>query len=383
MNSTQRRIASHLLLTPQGFVKQPLLTVDGATRRILAIEQYDERLDMTAGVEFYSGIITAGFVNAHSHLELAYMRGAITEGCGQGSFASQMANRRNRFTAEERQAAIAAADNELWCEGVDAVADIVNDASSFAVKQQSLIHYRSFAEVFGLRQSNIEACRQLAGYNSTTLTPHSTYSIQSDDFESVCRAESDAPLSIHFMESADEALLYNGAGSLHEWYSQVGFQCDFLHYGSPARRIAQCVPCDRPLILVHNTYISEEDIDIILANRTAATYWVLCPQSNRYINRCTPRSIGLLRRKGCTICIGTDSLASNHRLSMVEELKCFGDVPLDELLRWATRNGAEAIGIGDRLGTVEVGRCVGLVALSGVDLSTMRLTDKSVATRIL
>ena len=68
---------------------------------------------------------------------------------------------------------------------------------------------------------------------------------------------------------------------------------------------------------------------------------------------------------------------------MVEELKCFGDVPLDELLRWATRNGAEAIGIGDRLGTVEVGRCVGLVALSGVDLSTMRLTDKSVATRIL
>ncbi len=383
MNSTQRRIASHLLLTPQGFFKQPLLTVDSASRRILAIEQYDEQLDMSAGVEFYSGIICAGFINAHSHLELAYMRGAIDEGCGQGAFAAQMAAQRNRFSDEERQEAIAAADHLMWREGVDAVADIVNDDSSFATKLHSPIHYRSFAEVFGLRQSNIEACRQLLRYDSTTLTPHSTYSIQSRDFEAVCRADSSTPISIHFMESADEALLYKGSGSLHEWYAQVGFHCDFLHYGSPARRIAQCVPNNRPLILVHNTYIDEEAIDTILANRTAPTYWVLCPQSNRYINRCTPRSVELLRQKGCTICIGTDSLASNHTLSIVEELKCFRGVPLEELLRWATRNGAEAIGLGDRLGTVEVGRCVGLVALSGIDLSAMRLTDKSVATRIL
>ena len=170
---------------------------------------------------------------------------------------------------------------------------------------------------------------------------------------------------------------------MHKWYEEVGFTCDFLHYGSPARRIVASVPSERSVMLVHNCYITQQVIDTILGHFTAPVYWVLCPRSNRYISGIAPQSVELLRRNGCNICIGTDSPASNYSLSMLEELKCFQGVPLEELLRWATCNGADALGYGDTLGEIAVGRKCGLVVISGVDTDSMMLTDCATARRIL
>ena len=180
-----RRIASHYLLTPQGFYSCPLITVDSTNRQTVKIEKYDNSLDFKEGVEFYSGIICQGFVNAHCHSELSYLHGAIPTQCGYASFASEMAAVRNNYTEQQRLAAIMQADSCMWQEGIDAVADIVNDNSSFAVKQQSAIFYHSFAEVFGLKKSNIELCNSLVNNPNTTLTPHSVYSVQESDFKSV------------------------------------------------------------------------------------------------------------------------------------------------------------------------------------------------------
>ena len=66
--------------------------------------------------------------------------------------------------------------------------------------------------------------------------------------------------------------------------------------------------------------------------------------------------------------IGTDSLTSNWQLSIIEEMKTIqrfqSYVPLDILLKWATLNGAEALGFEDRLGSLEVGKTPGLALLS-------------------
>jgi cytosine/adenosine deaminase-related metal-dependent hydrolase len=338
-----------------------------------------------AGVEFYSGILCAGFVNAHSHIELSYLRGAIAERGGYASFADSMAKVRDNYTCEERLAAIEEADRTMWQEGVDAVGDIVNGATSFAIKAKSAIYYKSFAEVFGLRNCNIEAMRELLSSPQTSLTPHSIYSVQDSAFREMCRESTTAPLSIHFLESEGEALLYRGEGALHEWYEKVGFECDFLHYGSPAERIVACVPKERSVLLVHNCAITEHDIDVVMNHFTAPVYWVLCPRSNGYISGIEPQSVELLRRVGSNIniCIGTDSLASNWSLSMVEELKMFRNVPLAEKLQWATINGARALGVDDKLGTIEVGKRSGIVNLVGVNLEDFTLTAASKAVRIL
>jgi imidazolonepropionase-like amidohydrolase len=91
----------------------------------------------------------------------------------------------------------------------------------------------------------------------------------------------------------------------------------------------------------------------------------------------------MLREMGATIAIGTDSLASARNLSMIENMRLLGDIPLAELLTYATLNGAKAIGIAERKGSIEVGKRPGLVVLSNVDMQAMRITTESYATRII
>ena len=388
MDSSLRKIASHYLLTPQGFQPRPLITIRVDTEgghEIVAVEQYTEGLDSMAGVEFYSGILCAGFVNAHSHLELSYLRGAIAEGEGFAAFAESIGRVRGNFSEEERTTAIAKADRTMWEEGIDAVGDIVNGATSFSAKVASPILYHNFVEVFGLRECNLNRQRELLNYPNTSLTPHSTYSVAEAPFREACENDIDKPLSIHFMESKAEAELYIGSGSLHEWYERVGFRCDFLHYETPAKRIVACTPKERSVLLVHNCAISSRDIEVIMSHFTAPVFWVLCPRSNDYISRIKPQSVELLRSYGSNvnICIGTDSLASNWSLSMVEEMKMFSDIPLAEVLRWATINGEMALGIADKYGSIEVGKRSGIVNLTGVNLDNFTLTDTSKAVRIL
>ena len=59
------------------------------------------------------------------------------------------------------------------------------------------------------------------------------------------------------------------------------------------------------------------------------------------------------------------------------------NIPLAELLQWATINGAKALGIDDKYGTIEVGKRSGVICLSGVDLENFALTPRTKARRIL
>ena len=136
-------------------------------------------------------------------------------------------------------------------------------------------------------------------------------------------------------------------------------------------------------MLVHNCALADEDIDTLIHHFSTPLSWVLCPRSNYYISRLEPQSVELLRAREVNICIGTDSLASNRSLSIIEELKMFRNVPLAELLQWATINGAKALGIEDEYGTIEVGKRSGIVNLTGVDLANFTLTPTSKAVRIL
>ncbi len=365
-----RKIASNWLWTPEGFLRRPLVTLDDGGR-ILDVRTCDAP-DREPFTEFHAGLLPPGFVNAHCHLELSALRGRIPEGCGFAGFARAMGEVRGLADEEERRAAIAAADAEMTRGGIVAVGDIANGEAAFDVKSAGRIAYRTFAEFFGLRTMAADGLRPLLRHPRTSLTPHSVYSVQDAPFRALC-AEGTAPLSIHFMESPAEAELFAGRGPLHEWYARAGFVCDFLHYGSPAERLVRSIPAERPLILVHACCVGEEEVRRILAHFTAPVYWCLCPRSNRYISRLAP-PVALLRSLGARICLGTDSLASNRSLSLLDELRALGGVPLRESLRWATLGGAEALGLDDALGTVAPGKRPGLNLLTGLDFERMALT---------
>ncbi len=373
-----RKIASNYLYTPQGLLPHPLIEAD-SRGRILSVSLCPEP-DRQPGVEFYAGILLPGLVNAHCHLELSCLGGQLPEGAGFARFMELMHEARARFSHEERARAAAAADARLWQEGVQAVGDIASGECAFSVKARSRIAYRTFVEVFGLRSDSAERVRPLLRHPDTSLTPHAVYSVQDKLFRSLC-AEGDAPLSIHFLESPDEAELFLRRGPLWEWYRQLGVTCDFLAYGLPARRIVESIPRDRSVILVHDCCVTQMDIDLIMEHFRAPVWWCLCPRSNRFISRRLP-PVGLLRRNRLNICLGTDSLASNDRLSMLHEMRMLRGVPLSEMLGWATVNGAAALGMQEELGEVLPGRRCGLNVLSGIDYERMELSATASIRRI-
>ena len=375
-----RRIAAHYMVDCGRVVPHPVVTLDDE-ERIVSLEQW-QQLDSLSSTEFYAGVLCAGFVNAHCHLELSYLRGAIARGTGFAGFARAIGQVRGNFSAKERQRALQAADARMWSEGVQAVADIVNDDSTFQRKAQSKIYYKSFAELFGLN-SVADAVKHLCSLPNCSPTPHSIYSVQDEAFRSVAELAADEPLSIHFMESPDEAALYSGEGSLAAWYERMGWRCDFLHYGSPVRRITGSLSEDKRLMLVHNCCVAEEDVELINNHFVNPVAWVLCPRSNDYISGLKP-PVELLRRYSDMICVGTDSLASNDSLSIIEELKMFEGVLLAELVKWATINGARALGVEKEIGSVEVGKRPGLVLIEGVEYADgLRLTPHSTSRRII
>ena len=146
--------------------------------------------------------------------------------------------------------------------------------------------------------------------------------------------------------------------------------------------VIESIDADRNVVLVHGCMATKKDIRLIDDHFTRGATWALCPESNRFISNIKP-PVELFRTSGARVGIGTDSLASARSLSMVDNMRQLGDIPLVELLTWATLNGAKALGIDDRMGEIAVGKRPGLVIIQGVDLHSLRLTDESCAHRLV
>lgn len=95
----------------------------------------------------------------------------------------------------------------------------------------------------------------------------------------------------------------------------------------------------------------------------------------------------MLLEQNCKIVIGTDSLASNSRLSILEELKtlqgCSPETPLEEMILWATLNGARALGEEKTFGSIEPGKKPGLLLIRNVNLNDLKLMPGSIVNKLL
>jgi len=136
-------------------------------------------------------------------------------------------------------------------------------------------------------------------------------------------------------------------------------------------------------LLVHNCYTTAADI---AACRLADgnVFLCLCPVANVYIGNPLP-DIEMLQQSGLTLCLGTDSLASNHQLSILHEMKLlqysFPQVTLQALLQLATLNGAKALQIADRFGSFEKSKQPGILIVKDVDNG--KLTKATTVSRII
>ncbi len=381
-----RKISAHYVFPVTSRpLKNGILILDNNGEIIDIIDTYGQ-LREEASLEFYNGILVPGFINAHCHLELSHLKNVIEPGQGLVSFIGNITNKRDIELSKATQGALAA-DIEMKNNGIVAVGDIVNSNLTYNLKKKSSIFYHSFIEIFALESGKvkdmIEKGKQLM-LDATflklpcSLTVHSPYSV-SEALFSFIKKQKKSILSLHLLESREEKLLFeNKTGELLDKLLPLGFNLSTTGTSSVDFIIKQ-LPLDQPVLFVHNTFAQQNDIVKIKKN-FLKPYFVLCPKSNLYIENQLP-DIEMMIENHCLLALGTDSLASNDRLSILEEMKVLQDhyclLSFDELLRFATINGAEALEITHRYGSFEKGKKPGVNLIADVNLNTFKLSASS------
>lgn len=402
----KRKIGATKIFDGHRFWENAVLIVDSDG----CIEALVQETEAGENIERYEGILSPGFVNCHCHLELSHMKGKIPEKTGLVDFVFKVVTERSAGEEEILQA-IADAETEMKNAGIVAVGDICNNTLTLPQKQRANLHYYNFIEASGwlpavsgarferarmIYDSFVNAQEETAntGRSATpnpkpqtpncSIVPHAPYSVSEHLWELIQPYFKDKVVSIHNQETKfEDEFFLQGTGDFQRMYELM--KMDNSHH-RPTRKSSlqsyfQKLSSAKNIILVHNTFTKEADVDFAkrqwpvkndepsatqlqTPNPQPRTFFCLCVNANLYIEDVLP-PIEMLREKGCNIVLGTDSLASNRSLNLVDEIKTirriFPQIPLEEILGWATINGAKALGMDGFLGRFEKGTRPGVV----------------------
>lgn len=383
-------------------IQNGVVIVDG-TGKILQLDKRENHDPAT--LEMHRGAIVPGFVNAHCHLELSHMKGVAPTGTGLLPFLHTVVNFRH-VPQEQIDAAIGQAGQEMYEAGIVAAGDISNKADTAAVKSKSPIRYYTFVEMFDFLKDDwaqktfdgymkIFEQHSAEGGNRKSCVPHAPYTVSKKLFSLINQANHSAlrsphsalTVSIHNQETVHEdEFFFSKKGDFLEFYKAFNVSVDeFRASGKPSIYYAleNMDPRHRTLF-VHNTMTQPAEIKAAQKWGTGGCFWCSCPNANLYIENRLPHYQHFLDAEA-KVCLGTDSLTSNWQLSILEEMKTIARfqsyVPFGTLLRWATLNGAEALGFEADLGSIEVGKTPGLNLLNLDD--GQQLTNATAVKRLL
>ncbi|MGZ4117010.1 MAG: amidohydrolase family protein, partial [Bacteroidia bacterium] len=339
-----------------------------------------------------------------------HMFGEISENAGMTGFIKQLLSKRFNFSEEQIMQAIADAEAQMIKNGIVAVGDISNNNSTFRQKAIGNILYHTFIEVFSMDpnkaeevfnkgielQSQLEQLSTLslpvrqAGIKlSNSVSPHAPYTMSEvllaliNDHAS----KNKSILTIHNQESeAESELFISHSGAMIETFKGFGINTDLIRKtGVNSLRSTLPLLSDvSKLLLVHNTFTSKEDIQWASSkNPKSKIYFCTCPNANIYIENKLPDYNIFIAENVC-MTIGTDSLASNWSLSILDEIKTivkrYPEISLQTLLTWATKNGADFLEF-DQLGTIEKGKKPGLNLLKNVE--GMKISQKTEVLKLI
>ncbi|MBA3827729.1 MAG: amidohydrolase family protein [Taibaiella sp.] len=333
----------------------------------------------------YHGILAPGFVNVHCHLELSHMKGVVPRHTGLIPFLQTIPRHRNDYTEEEKSTARAAAYNELVENGVVAVGDIANVADTLDVRAKDELHVHTFVESlgfsatpqkqFGFSEQVYEAFSKQAGVTKRlrqSIAPHAPYSVSEQLFRMIDEHNKTSLLSIHNQESnAEDEYYMLKMGAVQTLLHSLGIDDRFFVPSgkSSLQTYLQWLSPSHPFIFIHNTCTTRNDVQVA-KTLVPETYWCFCPNANLYIENRLP-DVDMFIAEGATICIGTDSLASNSQLSVLAELHALkhyhSHLDWETLLQWGTYNGACALQMQDIAGSLTPGTKPGILHITNLE----------------
>jgi cytosine/adenosine deaminase-related metal-dependent hydrolase len=325
---------------------------------------------------FVGATLMPGLVNAHTHLALTDLNGAVPPMPFAEWLPRLVAEMRPWQIADFATSAAHGAE-KLLDAGVTCVADIAYGPAEIDIATQSGLAGVFYTEVLGvpadlldneLQRSRFPADPAAAGTQRTRLglSPHSPYTSGPGLLRAVCRrAESlGLPLAIHAAESAAESeLIAHGTGPLAP---TAGRTADgFAPTGGSSIAYLASLGVLAGATVVHLGEASAADIALLAGAPVRGA--IACPRSNRYLHN-RVADVPALLAHGIAVGIGTDSAASNDDLDLMAEVRALSaeHPALDArtLLDIATRQGARAVGLGGAFGVLEPGAFADIAVFS-------------------
>jgi 5-methylthioadenosine/S-adenosylhomocysteine deaminase len=343
------------------------------------------RPDAPAGTDVDLGDVALlpGLVNAHTHLELTVMRGFLEDLAFRSWITRLTRARRAALTPDALVESARAGIAEGLLAGVTTYADTSDSGAPFRAMRQMGVRGIAYQEVFGPDPALCTA--SLAGLrgkidalrpDETSLvhvgaSPHAPYSVCDALFEATAHyamAEG-LPVAIHIAESEDESrLVQHAVGLWADNHRQRGIPT-VPRGATPIRMLERTGVLDARPLLIHCVRIDGEDIAAIAGHDCAVAH---CPASNAKLGHGIAPLFDLLEA-GVRVGLGSDSVASNNRMDLLDEarlailmqrasLRRHDVVTASAALELATLGGARALGLDREIGSLDVGKAADLAA---------------------
>jgi aminodeoxyfutalosine deaminase len=322
-----------------------------------------------------------GLVNAHTHLELSWLRGRVPPADSFTNWVKGLFATRGAPDSAMTAAMIAPihdAIREAQAAGTVAVGDITNSLAAVEPMKEAGLRGIVFHELLGFKErdgASIEktrAAREAAARHGipVSLAPHAPYSTSPELFNAIRAAVDKGAcrvMSVHLGESPEEVeLLEKGTGPWRGILEFIGaWRDDWAVPGcGPVEYLESLGVIDSRTLVVHGVQFDDAALQRL---QTLGATLVTCPRSNRWVGVGYP-PIERFYRSGVPVAVGTDSLASVEDLNLFAELKTMRllapSVPARALLESATLIGARALDIDDRFGTLSSGKNAAMIAVS-------------------
>jgi cytosine/adenosine deaminase-related metal-dependent hydrolase len=334
-------------------------------------------------VDLGEAAIMPALANAHTHLELSWLRGRTRPAGSFLGWVSAMLRERlqspdGRDEAYVR-ASMALALDEMKASGTGLVGDVSNSLAHLDVLDASGLEGIVFHEVIRFRAADaervVEESRRKIGEARAggrwrlALAPHAPYSVAPTVFRALAAARPGLPeprMSVHIAESPEEVeFIGRGGGGWPDLLKRLGaWDPDWRAPGcGPVEYLDRLGFWDGRTLAVHAVQASDADL-AILSERGVTL--VTCPRSNAWVGAGAP-PVDAFYRSGARVAVGTDSLTSVEDLNLFSELAALRriapGVKAAHLLRSATLSGAEALGFGATHGAIARGRTAALIAV--------------------
>ncbi|MDA1184995.1 MAG: amidohydrolase family protein [Acidobacteria bacterium] len=339
--------------------------------------------DAPGAVDLGHAVILPALVNAHTHLELSYLRGAVPPADQFLEWIGQVIAARQRLSDPEDAAVLQSARvaiQDAKASGTGLIGDVSNTLVTVPLLREAAVPARVFYELLGFNpgdpvgkvrdaRARVNRLSDEVGGVRVSLAAHAPYSVSPALFAAI-RDDLDAHhgdvSSVHVGESADEVeFMTRGTGGWRAMLMSLGAWSDAWRPPgvTPATYLADLGFLDSRVLAVHAVQCDGEELSRLA---TLGATIVSCPRSSRHVGVGDP-PLEAFYAMGVRVAFGTDSLASVADMNMFTELaaarRIAPRVSARDLIESATLSGARALGFGEQYGSIEEGKRAGLIAV--------------------